>query len=113
MKGLQRVITRRQKTYKVKPYLGVTTVMGKVIPSWGAEVDTKLLILPIKLSDLNAYPEGAITTQDIIIHQVVDTPLKERDKVVYKNIDYEVMHLADRTDYGGFYMCIGKKENGR
>jgi len=66
----------------------------------------KFAILPLTAAELNQFPEGTASLQDIKLYQADGADVPDRSVVTYKGAKYEIRSHIDRDEYK---LYIGKK----
>lgn len=102
LNDLLRDITIRVKDTK-------TLVRGRYVTTESAPEVKRAVLLPATNDDLDNFPEGTFTLQDMTLHSKEDLGLKQNDIIEADGKEFLVIGIEDRDIYGGFFVYFLKK----
>ena len=110
--ALKDVIAKRTETLTISIWLGDSYIKGVLQQGSVTSQSRELAVFPMNDRDLQAFPEGMYSTEDLKCYQVgaVNIPLKST--MVYTNgKTYEFVALSDRNKDGEFSWYVARKQS--
>lgn len=95
---------------KIRRLISENYVNGELVPTYTADENLKLVVMPMSGRELRNYAEGEFDYNDIIVFQDSESLfLKPKDRIYYKGNWFEVRTCVDLEDYVNIKKFTGKR----